>query len=334
MIVADGRGHGGYIQRPLLSHGRVYWQRTFFRDGEPSARIYRPWFHGNQTYYIYRPEHYHPAEFLGWVGRPWAAPVAYQWRWTSQSWSAQYRTYFTPSPTYPTPGHWLADYAVSRTLEMASRDQAGLADAQAKIDAYKDSQDKLNTAVGNFNDTIKELLTKEVDRQVEGERNELRAGLDEEDMAAPPPLFTNEGPRVFLVSNPVIGYSGNQECGLKQGDVIQLEETPGQDAEWAQVKILACRGSNLGPGSALSVKTADLQEMANDMHAIVNQGMDELQKGQGTRGLPADLPQGAGGTVSASYTADISPDSNRLAEFSQAVKNADQAEMATIGSNQ
>ena len=52
------------------------------------------------------------------------------------------------------------------------------------------------------------------------ERDEQRRGLDSAEAA--PSLFSDRGPRVFLVSNPLMAFSGGQECPLVEGDVQHL----------------------------------------------------------------------------------------------------------------
>ncbi len=319
VIVANATGRSGYIQRPLQSHGHAFIQRTYIFNGVSRAQIYRPWSHGGREYNIYAPSHFYRPSFYIWAYSPWSRPIHYRWGWHSRPWYGYYGGYFTPYTTYVSPSFWLADFLIAATLETAYLAQNASISAPPII---------YNSTTG-MTPEVKEAIAEEVRRQMDQARADQAAAQYSGQVSAPPPLFSDRGPRVFLVSDSLMGYSGNQECPLAEGDVLQLAETPALGAEWADVKVLSSRGSHCPRGSYLSVRTVDLQEMQNHMQATVDLGMAKLQANQGRDGLPA-LPAQALGTVNASYAEGIQPDPEAQSELARAVKEANQSEQEII----
>ena len=319
VIVANATGRSGYVQRPLQSHGHVYVQRTFIYNGVAHASIYRPWSHGGREYHVFMPNHYYHPGFYSWVYSPWAVPVSYSWGWSARPWYGYYGGYFSPYRTYASPAFWLADFAIAATLETAYLAQN--ASTSAPPVTY--------SAATGMSPEVKEAIAQEVRRQMDQAKADQAYAQSSGQPSAPPPLFSPDGPKVFLVSNSLMANAGDLECPLVEGDVLRVTQTPSQDAEWTEVRVLASRGSSCRAGSYLSVKTMDLQEMQNSMQATIERGMVKLQSDQGRDGIPA-LPSQAMGTVKASYTDDIRPDASAQAELSQAVGESNRSEQAII----
>lgn len=319
IIVANATGRSGYVQRPLVSHGHSFVQRTYIHNGVPRAMIYRPWSHGGRDYNVYVPHHYYRPSFYSWVYSPWAVPVSYSWGWYSRPWYGYYGGYFTPYRTYASPAFWLADFVIAATLESAYLAQN--ASTSAPPVTYN--------AATAMSPEVKEAIAQEVKRQMDQAKVDQAYAQSSGMPSAPPPIFSAGGPKVFLVSSSLMAYAGNQECPLAEGDVLQVTQTPSQESEWAEVKVLASRSSSCPKGSYLSVKTVDLQEMQNSLQASIDQGLAKLQSDQGRDGIPA-LPAQAMGTVKASYTDDIQPDTSAQNELSQAVGEANRSEQAII----
>ena len=319
IIVANASGRSGYIQRPLVSHGRSYIQRTYVYNGVAHATIYRPWSYRGREYQIYQPHHYHHPSFYTWVYRPWAAPITYSWGWHSAPWYGYYGGYFTPYRTYVSPSFWLADFAIAATLQAAYLAQNSAAGMPPVI--YSQT-----TAMSP---EAKEAIVQEVTRQMEQARSDQAYIGGTVVPAAAPAIFSVNGPKAFLVSNDLTAYVGNQECPLSEGDVLQLTSTPSPDSQWSQVKLLASRRASCPTGSILFVKTVDLQEMHNSMQATIDQGLAKLQSDQGKLGIPS-LPPQALGIVEAPYTNDILPDSNVQSELSLAIGEANSSEQAIM----
>jgi hypothetical protein len=314
VIVANATGRSGYIQRPLVSHGNTYIQRTYIIEGRPQAAIYRPWAYGGRDYVVYMPRHYYRPSYYTYMYSPWAQPVSYSWGWHARPWYGYYGGYFTPYRVYPSPAFWLADFLIAATLESAYLAQNASVSAPPVI--YN------NTTA--LTPEVKEVIAAEVRRQMEQAQADQAVA-----QSGPPPIFSRNGPKVFLVSSSLMAYAGNQECPLVEGDVLQLAEVPAMGSEYAEVKVLASRGSSCQRGSYISVRTLDLQEMQNHMQASIEQGMAKLQSNQGRDGLPA-IPAQSLGTVKAAYTDDLSPDSNAQSELALAVKEANGSEQDII----
>ena len=271
LIVSTGAGRSGYVQRPLVFHGQSFVQRTYVHNGVAYARVYRPWSYGGREYHIYAPTHYYHPSFYTWIFNPWARPISYRWGWYGRPWYGYYGGYFSPYPVYVSPAFWLADFIVATTLESAYLAQNASAGSPPVI---YDSSSAMSPEA-------KQAIADEVRRQMEQNRSG-DPGL----ASAPPALFSAQGPKVFMVSGDVMANSGNQECPLVEGDVLQLVETPAPGSEWARVRILASRGSSCPRGSTVFVGTVALQEMQNHMEATREQGMDKLQYDQGKDGIP------------------------------------------------
>ena len=315
MVYARGGGHYGYVQGPFRSHGMTFNQRTYVRDGRVQARIYRPWGYGGREYQIYTPNHYYRAGFYTWAYTPWARPVYYGWGWNTRPWYGYYGAYFTPYPYYQSPAYWLTDYVIATTLESAYLAQGGNGGAPPAYGAALSPE-------------AKEVVAREVRRQMDQERNDQAYAQNPGPNTAPPMIFSPMGPRAFLVSGDVTAYVGNQEMPLLEGDVIQAAGPITPSSEYAQVAIVASRGG-LPRGTYASVRTMDLQEMQNHLQATLDQGLEQLQTGQGQNGMPAVPPQETG-VVKAAYTDDIHPDDQAERELSAVVDDANRAEQDVL----
>ena len=308
VVVANGGGHFGYVQRPFMSHGQAYNQRTYMRNGVSYAQVYRPWSYGGRQYNIYTPNHYYQPYFYTYAYTPWARPVHYGWGWNASPWYGYYGGYFTPYPVYSSPCFWLADFVIATTLESAY-----LAQNQPASMPYDGGS--------GMTPEVKQMVADEVRRQMDQERADQAAAQAGGQVSAPPPIFSDRGPRIFLVSNDLVAYSGNQEVPLLQGDVIQLLRTPNPNSEMADVRLLATHGRLCPKGSILTVRTVDLQELQNHMQATIDQGLEKLQSDQGRNGIP-ELPPQAVGVVNPSYSGDVHPDSSAQNDLAQALKDA------------
>lgn len=318
IVVANATGRRGYVQRPLVIHNHSYVQRTYIHLGVPHARIYRPWTHGGHLFHIYTPVHYYRPAFYSWCYTPWGRPVRYGWGWERNPWYGYYGGYFTPYRSYRSPAFWLADFLLATTLEAAYLSQRATISAPPVV----------YTQTTALSPAVKDAIADEVRRQMDLERDEQRRGLGSAEES--PSLFSDRGPRVFLVSNPLMAYSGGQECPLVEGDVLQLVDRPSMSAETAEVKVLASRGDSCRKGSYIRVRLTDLQEMQNQLRANLDQGMTKLQSEQGRNGLPT-LPSGAAGTLRTDYADEVRPDSDAADQITQVVQEANRSEQDIIG---
>ncbi|HLO67531.1 MAG TPA: hypothetical protein VK188_10965 [Holophaga sp.] len=316
VIVANATGRAGYLQRQVTWHNRPVIQRTYVFNGVVRPRVFRPWAHGGRVYPIYVPvRHYRPA-FYHWCYTPWRRPVVYHWGWRTRPWYGYYGGYWTPYPTYVSPYFWLADFLVSTTLEVAYLSQnASFSEPPVVYDE--------TTAMSP---EAKQAIADEVRRQMEEARANQAADYDLQS-SEPPPLFSRNGPKVFLVNAEVMGYDGERECPLSEGDVLQLVNPPAPGSEWAEVSILSTRG-RCPRGSIVSVRTLDLQEMQNHMRAIVDQGLEKLQSEKG--GGLAPLPPQAFGSTAAPFSDELQAENDALDQLTLAVKDANRSEQEII----
>jgi len=319
-VFAAGGGRYGYVQGPFRSHGQEFTQRTYYRNGVREARIYRPWAYGGREYQIYTPNHYYRPGFYTWAYTPWNRPVYYGWGWNSRPWYGYYGGYFAPYPSYRSPAFWLTDFLIATTLETAYLSQTSNG---APPPAYQ----------APLPPEAKDAVAMEVQRQMAQERADQAYNPYPGQPPAQPALFGPNGPRVFMVSGDVTAYAGNQEVGLMEGDILRSPYPISPASEYAQVMVMASRGG-LPLHSYVSVRTVDLQEMQNHLQATMDQGLEQLQSGQGRNGLPP-VPPEAMGAVKAPYTDDIKPDDQAERELSAVVDDANKSEkdMLAAGGN-
>ena len=315
VVVATGGGRG-YVQRPFTSHGHTYEQRTYVMGGRSYSRAYRPWSYGGREYHVYARGRYYRPEYYRWAYTPWQRPYRYGWGWEARPWYGYYGTYFTPYPTYASPAYWLTDYLLATTMEAAY--QARSNPSAPPMPGY---------AMMPLTPGVKQAVVDEVHRQMDMAQEEQAAMQSGAGQSGPPVLFSDRGPRVFVVSSDLSGFVANQDYPLSPGDVLQLAQTPLPGSEFAQVTVLASRASTVPSGSVLAVSTTDLQEQQNTMQTTLDQGLEQLQASQG--GLPA-APAAALGGTDAPYAADLAPDPAAANDLTLVVQDADKAEQAVM----
>jgi len=322
VVVASDHGRSGYVQRPLVVNNRTYVQRTYIYHGTSYARVYRPYSYGGVVFNVYTPyRFYHPA-FYAYAYNPWARPVYYSWGWGARPWFGFYGGWFTPYPVYSSPSLWLTDYLIARTLEDAY---------QARVDAAAAVQAQ-NYSATPLTPDVKQAISDEVHRQLDRERSEQQ-NLNSSQTAGPPPLFSNNGPQVFVVANALTVNSAGGDCPVTEGDVLQMNGAPPQNSTYADVVVLASKGQDCRKGSVVSVALNDLQEMQNQMRATIDQGLGDLQSKQGQGGLPA-LPAGAAAPPDNAFGNQVQPDANVQSELTQVATEADRAEQDVVSQSQ
>jgi hypothetical protein len=322
VVFVNGAGRGGYIQRPFLVRGTAFEQRTYVEHGVVSIRVYRPYVYGGVTYHVYQPNRYYRPSYYVWVGNPWARPVYYPWAWAGRPWYGPYRRYYAPYPFYTSPIFWLTDFMIATTLEDAY--QARLDNAAAVPPPYDNG--------AALTPEVKQAIADEVRLQVEQERAEQQAADQgyAQPASAPPPLFSNNSSRIFLVSGSVPAYRNGMECYLNEGDVLQLNGAPPPGSAYAMVRVLASRTPGCPRDSMVSVSLLDLQEMQNHMRASIDAGLGDLQAQQGQGGLPPQPPQNLG-AADAPFVAGIQPEPDAAGQLTQVAQDANQAGQATLG---
>jgi hypothetical protein len=328
-IVAE-RGRRGFVERPYSYHGHDYYRRTFYYHGHAYDRYYRGAFYHGVSLHVYAPYHYYSAGFYGWAYHPWRTHVVYAWGWGGRPWYGYYGYYFAPYPVYTSGAAWLTDYMLSNDLQAAydAGHAAGSADAGTPADA----------AGPMLTPQMKDLIANEVqeDLEIENLEQELVNGDKDSDPASSgiPRLLSDGKPHVFVVGDSVevVNEATDEDCSLSEGDLLQITTPPDADEKDASLQVLASKSKSECPVSAdVTVTLDELQEMQNHMREAIDAGMEELQKKQGTDGLPA-APQNVAQAVTTAPFAPLAPppDPNDAATLDQQMKDSDQSEKEAV----
>jgi hypothetical protein len=329
--VVSERGRPGYIERGYAYHGHDYYRRSYYWHGHAYYHFYRGYYwHGVGLHY-YVPAHYYGVGFYGWAYRPWRAPVVYAWGWGPRPWYGYYGYYFAPYPSYANASVWLTDYMLSRDLEAAY--EAGQAEGAAEASAPPPG-DAAAGAGPALTPEVKDLIAQEVRYDIQAESGEAALyAVNQEDDPATSGLagqLADGRAHVFVVGGPldVENELTEDECALSEGDVLQLTIPPGPEDKTASLVVLASKGAKeCGKTATVTVSLEDLQEMQNHMRESIDNGMEELQKKQGTDGIPAAPPAAVAPPATAAFAQDAPPPDTDAAEaIDQQQKVADQSE--------
>jgi hypothetical protein len=325
VIVTNRAGHG-YIERPYVFHNMAVVQRTYYVSGVPYHRFYRPYSYRGVPLVVYAPARYYTPAYYGWAYRPWPAPVRYNWVAARNPWNAYYGGYFVAEPAYASPSLWLTDYMVASTL------QSGY---QERLDASGGAVlPPNNYSATPLSPVAKQAIAVEVQRQIALENAE--AGKAAQGPADPASssiarMMSDNSSHAFLVSSPLDVPSGNSECSITEGDVLQLANAPPIDATTASVVVLASKGQDCPKGSVVTVSFADLQDMQNHMRATIDQGLAELQSAQGKGDIPAAPVTALAAPVQTSFAEAAPPqESDATTELQQQAQAAEAAETAAL----
>jgi hypothetical protein len=341
--VVTFRGRPGYIERGYAFHGHDYYRRSYFWHGHAYNGFYRGYFWHGVGLHVYAPYRFYPLGFYGWAYRPWGFHVVYGWGWGPRPWYGYYGYYFAPYPYYLGASYWLTDYMLSNDLQAAY--DAGHADgvAAAGGDAPDTApaplpvvgSDAAATNGPELSPEVKDLIAQEVEADIQVENGE--AALNAVGQEGDPEtgslagLLADGKSHVFVVGAPVDVENelSGDECSLSEGDVIQETIPPGPDDKTASLVVLASKtgGKECGKTATVTVKLEDLQDMQNHMRESVDRGMEELQKKQGTEGLPAAPASATAAPVEAAFTqAAPPPEQDEAAVLSAQQKDASVAE--------
>ena len=321
VVVTTGRSYG-YVQRPVVFASRSYVQRTYVVRGVAHANVYRPLAWHGISLHVYTPVRYFRPAYYSWAYNPWARPVAYSWGWARDPWYRYYGGYFVPDSTYASPTLWLTDYLIASTLQAAY--EARLAASDPPPAAYPAVTQSMLTP------EVKRLIADEVRRQIDVERAEsqnINAAAYNADAA--PPMFADNSRHTFVVSDPVMVYSGAGECALSEGDVIQTMGIPPLNSPTADAIVLASKPQDCRRGIPVSIQIQDLQEMQNHLRSTIGRGLGDLQSRGGQAGLPA-LPANVTGTLDTLMASQVQAETGAAGELMQVAQDADRAEQSVI----
>ena len=344
-IVSD-RGGRGYVQHPYMYHGHEFGHRTYYANGRAYDRFYGRYPYGGRYYDVYAPRAFYPYGFYGYAYAPWAAPVPYVW--APSPWVAPYAFYYNPYPVYPAPAFWLADFVFGASLAVAyeAGHSAGAAGAYLAPDATQYPLVKFSATLGELligsaeaaaspvlSPDVKQQVADEIKQLVQQEGDESKANGQSQDADAGAgsvmKLFDDHHPHVFVAGADldVVSTAGN-ECTITQGDVVRVASLPASGTEDVTAAILASKGNKeCTANTTVTLALSDLQDMHNHMRESVDDGLAELQKKQGTNGLPAAPTGATGAPVPAAFAKDAPPpEADAGAEVAKQAKEADAAE--------
>jgi hypothetical protein len=129
------------------------------------------------------------------------------------------------------------------------------------------------------------------------------------------------------VNSVVVVSANGQQCAVTQGDVLQLDPAPAYP-DPTNARVLASKTADCQTGRAVQVGLADLQEMQNNMRAMLDQGLGEMQSRQGQGNLPV-INAAMRTETPAPYAADMpAPDANAASELQQTAQTAGPATIA------
>lgn len=318
-VVVD-RGGRGYVQRPYSFHGHEYAGRSYYYGGHYYHAYYGRYYYRGVWVNPYYPSFYYGPAFYGWAYNPWVTPVAFGWGWAGNPWFGFYGAFYTPWPVYAGPAFWLTDYLIAQQLQAAYAAQAAAAAALS------------NPAP--LTPDVKQLIADEVKRQIALENAEAsgaQQNAEPNNASSSIQRDLTDGVQHVYVAGADLDVvdAGGNECALSQGDAIQLAGQNAPDATSVNMAVLASKGGKECPkGDTVAVKIDDLQEMKNSMRQTIDQGMQDLQKKQGTGGLPAAPPSAQGAPQEAPVAIAAPPpppDSEVSAQLNGESKAADQA---------
>ena len=280
----------GYVQRPYTYRGREFATRVYVRGGVSYNHIYGRYMYRGVYIAPYYPRYYYNPAYYGWLYYPWAVPVTYSPEWRDAGWYFYYGWYFRPSPVYASPAYWLTDYMIAASLQASYAEQQAENSKVVNIPPEEAQQGNAQTPTVLTQET-KDMIAEEVKRQIaleNAEAAQAQQGAPDDASSSIQRMLTDGIRHVFVAGQylDLVDATGN-ECTLTEGDAVQLGQND-PNATDINVIVLASKGGReCAKGTTVSVTLEELQEMQNYMRETIDRGMAELQKKQGTNGLPA-----------------------------------------------
>jgi hypothetical protein len=325
-VVAE-RGGRGYVERGYRYGGRDYDRRAYYYNGAYYNSYYRGYYYGGYYTNVYAPAYYYGPAYYGWAYNPWPAPVVYSWGWAGNPWYGYYGYYWNPYPVYPSAAFWLTDYLISQSLVAAYAEQA---QAQAAASAAASAP----AGAAPLTPEVKNMISDEVKRQIALENQEATATAQKQEIGPASSgiarMLSDNQTHVFIAGDSLdVVQTSGQECGISQGDVLEITSAPPANANAATATVLCSKGGNECPKSAqVQVPFSDLQEMQNHMRQTIDQGLGDMQAKQGTNGLPAAPASAKAAPVQSDFVAAAPPPEQNVSEtIKEESKEADQAEV-------
>lgn len=295
------RGRSPYLGHPFRAHGAEFNRRTYYDHGRAYERFYRPYGYHGYALDVYVPGRYYAPTFYSWAYQPWGPRVTYSWGFANAPWYGAYGGYFQPYPVYATPSLWLTDYMISQSLAAGYAAQQETGNAPAVYSGQPLSPE------------VKQQIAQEVQNTISIEnyeaQNNAKQQVPDPDTSGIGHLLSDGHPHVFIADKEVdVTQVNGPECAVTDGDVIQVVPPGPSDKDTtANATVLSSKGGRECPvQSMVAVGLDDLSEMNNHLRETIDRGLEELQKKQGTGGLPK-VPDSAKGPVTNSVVAENDP---------------------------
>jgi hypothetical protein len=324
----SSRGRPGYAQRGYHYHGHDFGRRAYYYHGHEYNRYYHGWGYRGVYMDVYAPGFFFAPGFYGWAYNPWPAPIAFGWGWGGAPWVGFYGGFFAPSPVYPSAAFWLTDYVISTDLQAAY--------AAQQEGGENDGGPEAGDGSPAMTPEVKQQVANEVDSQIALENQEGQQSSGGQDVdpgsSGIARILADVAAghaHVFVAGGPLdlVDAAGN-ECSVSDGDVLQLQTAPPDDATTASLFVLVSKGGNeCARADTVTVQLSDLQEMQNQLRANIDQGLKDLQAKQGTGGIPQAPPSAQAPPTAAPYAAVAPPpDPADATALQQQGQQADQTE--------
>lgn len=327
VVVATYGRDRGFVQRPIP--GRPgYFERTYWMGGRSYARVYRLYRFRGVVYVRYVPAYYYQPRFYQWVDNPWRQQAAYAWGWQQAPWSNFYSTYFTPASSYPGASLWLTDFVLGQNLQSAYQNHRDFEETQEGV-AVTPGSGGGSTPI---NPDVKAQIAQEVQVQVSDEEAasaQQEGQLPVANGQTPPPVLQpNE--RTFVVSQNVDVGNADSPCALTPGDVIYRSGDNLLPGNKVGINVLASKAGDCPANASTDIDVGTLQEIHNQFHEQVDEGLSTIASGPNQGELPNVPPAGARPVQEGT----VQPDSDVASVVAQQQSDADAAEAAaTDGAN-
>jgi len=296
MLVVSTAPHRGFVQKSITLNGRSLVRRTYVGRSGEFTRLYSPYEFHHFGLQMYRPSRYMAPLFYGWLYYPYDSPVPFPAPADAQEALANYYAFFNLPQYYPSGYLWVADRVLVDYLQNEFDSmQAGQQDqAQADASAGGDQQPDSGYDTAAQQDAP---ITPEIQNAIADEVRNQIAYLSASSTGTAPESAGQLGAsltpdRVFVVSAPlVVTTSDGGACAVTPGDVLRLSAPPADNADAANLIVIATRRGDCPAAVMITVAYADLQEMQNDIRAGVEDSVEQLYRSQGQGGYPAAPPK-------------------------------------------
>ena len=312
--------HRGRLERPIPYGNRGFVRATYVNGHEVSVRVYADYPYHGVVLHRYLPPVYYSSGFYGWASRPWTAPAAYHWGFVASPGYAATAGYFAVAPSYPAPAPWMADFMLS-SLTVAQQfvpkdgtaaapdpdnlpppddgsadnpDAAAAGDSStdAGLDALDDAdqpQVVASDADAPITQPLKDQLAAEIREQVELDSAGQPVGEGDPGIGLDglPARLSHPG-YLFVVSEEQSTNTVDGEvCRLQPGDTVRLAKpVSSQDAN-ATLVVSSSRAQDCPAQTSVLLSLNAMQDMWNDMRALMESGLSKLRFDPANGGLPS-----------------------------------------------